>query len=61
MVTPIFTDYIISGSLMRDTPPVAADIGRNPLKRHDRDRVLGDLDLARNVLFLGVFPRWSIP
>ena len=37
----------MSGSLIRDTPPCGADVGRHPLERHDRDRagVLGDLGL----------------
>ena len=40
---------IMSGSLIRATPPCGADVGRHPLERHDRDGagVLGDLGLLR--------------
>ena len=38
---------IMSGSLIRATPPCGADVGRHPLERHHRDGagVLGDLGL----------------
>ena len=47
MVTAAWIPSISAGSLMRATPPSRADVGGDPLERHDGDGagVLGDLGL----------------
>ena len=47
MLTASWMPLIISGSDMRATPPSRADVGRDALERHHRDRTcrLGDLRL----------------